>query len=72
MAVGERICWNCGYYESNSPAYKLRPELFRNVVRDDPIHFMKKFLNIIPSDESKQSHKPDEDVTEPITASLKR
>lgn len=46
----ERICWNCGYYDSNSPAFKAHPEFFRNIVRENPSHFMKMFLEPKASD----------------------
>lgn len=32
----ERICWVCGYYESDSEAYKSYPEHFRNMLRRNP------------------------------------
>lgn len=48
----EQICWNCGHYESDSPAYKTSPSLFKNIVRDNPHYFIRKFLRIVPADES--------------------
>ena len=30
------ICWRCGFYESNSPAYRANPEQFVNMIRDNP------------------------------------
>ena len=75
FAVGEwteLICLNCGHYESNSPAYRDNPKLFENLVRDDPIHFLRKFLKIkiVPYDESKRPHKSDDKVTEPFLVML--
>ena len=32
----EYICWKCGYYESNSPAYRSNPNGFKNMVRENP------------------------------------
>jgi len=61
----EWICWNCGHYESNSPAYRSYPELFENMVRNDPTKFMKEYLKIVPPNESKQTNKPEEEATEP-------
>jgi len=60
----EQICWNCGHYESDSPAYKQSPDLFVNIVRDDPTHFLKKIL-LKASDGFLQRKKPDKDFTEP-------
>ena len=50
----ESICWNCGYYKSNSPAFLHNPELFKNMIRDDPQYFIQKYLNhdITLSDDS--------------------
>lgn len=39
----DKICWSCGYYESNSPAFLQNPELFKNLVRHNPVHFMRKY-----------------------------
>lgn len=41
----QSICWKCGHYEDNSPAFRLSPESFRDLVRDNPIHFMRKFAS---------------------------
>lgn len=40
----EWICWKCGHYESNSPAYRSNPALFVNLVRDNPMRFFKRKL----------------------------
>lgn len=45
-----RICWACGHYESDSPAYREHPKLFENLVRDDPLHFIEEFLKCRTSD----------------------
>jgi hypothetical protein len=58
----DKICWNCGYYESNTPAFKKHPEFFKNMVRENPMGFMKKFLirRIFTAP------KPDDNFTEPF------
>ncbi len=61
----EKICLHCGYYESDSPAYKQHPDLFENLVRENPIHFLKKVLNFAATDEILQRRKSDKDFTEP-------
>ena len=38
------ICWKCGYYASNSPAYRLKPKLYTNLIRDNP-SVLKKLIN---------------------------
>lgn len=39
----QSICWKCGHYQDNSPAYKLMPESFKNIVRENPFYFLNKF-----------------------------
>jgi DNA-directed RNA polymerase subunit M/transcription elongation factor TFIIS len=39
----QSICWKCGHYEDNSPAFRLLPESFKDIVRDNPVYFMKKY-----------------------------
>jgi TPP-dependent pyruvate/acetoin dehydrogenase alpha subunit len=66
----EQICWNCGHYESDSPAYRQHPELFENIARENPIHFIRKFLQLnILADEKKQPFRTDEEGTEPVNPS---
>jgi hypothetical protein len=60
----ETICWNCGHYESNSPAFVSDPARFKDMVRKDPQYFFRKFL-VEPSDGFLQRKKPDKDFTEP-------
>jgi len=60
-----RICWACGHYESDSPAYREHPKLFENLVRDDPLHFIAEFLKRGTSDEFSQKKRSDKDYTEP-------
>ncbi len=48
----ETICWNCGYYDSNSPAFKKNPELFKNMIRDNPIYYLKIYNEQSVADES--------------------
>lgn len=40
----EWICWDCGYYMSNTPAFKSCPEMFKNIIRENPQKFIKKHL----------------------------
>jgi DNA-directed RNA polymerase subunit M/transcription elongation factor TFIIS len=63
------VCWNCGYYESDSPAFFAYPELFRDIIRKNPQQFMRKFLKVKPSDEFLHKKKSDEDFTEPSAKS---
>ncbi len=66
------ICWRCGHYESNTPAFKSAPYLFKDLVRDDPEHFMRKYCSPIENKhnfsptESQQRNKTTDDETEPI------
>jgi hypothetical protein len=39
----EQICWACGHYWSDTPAFNAQPELFRDVVRKNGAFFMKKY-----------------------------
>jgi hypothetical protein len=66
------ICWRCGHYESNTPAFKSAPYLFKDLVRDDQEHFMRKYCsptenkhNFSPT-EFQQRNKTPDDETEPI------
>jgi hypothetical protein len=63
--ITQLICWNCGYYESDSQAYKEHPEFFQNIVRENPSHFIERFLKLKASDEFLQRKKSDKDFTEP-------
>lgn len=62
----ERICWNCGHYESTSQAYKEHPELFKNMIRNKPLYFIERFIHFKVSDKFLQRKKSDEDFTEPL------
>jgi len=44
----ERICWTCGYYDSNSPAFRKHPNLFKNMIHDDTDYYMGMFLGAKP------------------------
>lgn len=66
----EKIYWNCGHYESDSPAFKSNPAVFKDIVRKDPKHFFNKFL-VKPSDGFLQRKKSDKDLTKPRIATLK-
>jgi len=52
----EIICWNCGEYNSNSPAFMRHPDWFKNMVRENPQHFLEKFLELKLTDESLHEH----------------
>lgn len=67
----EWICWGCGYYESNTPAFRSMPYSFKDLVRNNPRAFLKKYANYSKrlSDDIRQTNKDDEsDVndTEPF------
>lgn len=66
-----QICWNCGHYESDSPAYIDNPELFRDIVRKNPQNFMYKFLKAKPTDGFLQRKRTDKDLTEPVESIYK-
>jgi hypothetical protein len=38
------ICWECGYYKSDSEGYALNPKLFENMVRNNPTYYLNKYL----------------------------
>lgn len=61
----DSICWACGYYESDSPAYRLNTTLFKNLVRDNPTRFMQNFL-CKPADGFLQRKRNAKDFTEPV------
>ena len=58
----EYVCWQCGHYESNSPAFKQNPERFENLVRENPFYFLKKFRK---STENLQREESTDDFTMP-------
>lgn len=35
MVASEWVCWECGYYDSNSPGFLEYPELHKNMLRDN-------------------------------------
>lgn len=39
----QSVCWKCGYYEDNSPAFSLMPDFFKNLVRENTTYFIRKF-----------------------------
>jgi hypothetical protein len=65
----EEICWNCGYYASDSPAFQQNPSMFKNLVRDNPKEFMTKFL-FAKQTKVYMNKKTDEDFTEPFKESF--
>ena len=61
----ERICWNCGHYESDSQAYTDCPAMFKDIVRKNPTRFLHRFLKVIPADEFLQRKRADDNLKEP-------
>ena len=39
----EHICWKCGYYDSDIPAFKERPHLFHDIVRKNANYYLVKY-----------------------------
>ncbi|MEO9294540.1 MAG: hypothetical protein ABI347_02955 [Nitrososphaera sp.] len=39
----EWICWRCGHYNSDTPAFQAQPHLFRDIVRKNGHYFMAKY-----------------------------
>ena len=39
----EWICWRCGHYESDTPAFMAYPQLFRDIVRKNKDYFLEKY-----------------------------
>jgi hypothetical protein len=39
----EWICWRCGHYESDTPAFKAYPHLFQDIVRKNRGYFLEKY-----------------------------
>lgn len=66
----ENICWNCGEYISDSPAYLAHPQVFKNLIRNNPLRFIKKYIGV-PTDEILQRKPTDEDLPEPMPALYK-
>lgn len=62
----EWICWICGHYESNTPAFKACPYLFKDLLRNNPIRFLEKYAHYKPQTEFQQRNKTTEDPTEPV------
>lgn len=60
------ICWSCGHYDSSSPAYKVHPEFYKNIVRENPQAFMRRFLKLKIADVILQKKTTDTDLTEPL------
>jgi len=55
----EWICWDCGYYESDTPAYRAHPELFLNMIRDNPHMFTRRIVSPLDDQtESNRSRRP--------------
>ena len=38
------VCWNCGHYASDSPAFYSAPKMFEDLVRSKPQQFIQKYL----------------------------
>ncbi len=41
----ERICWGCGYYDSDIPAFKESPHLFYDIVRKNANYYLVKYAH---------------------------
>jgi hypothetical protein len=41
----EWVCWRCGRYDSNTPAFIENPELFSDIVRKNGRYFMEKYAH---------------------------
>jgi hypothetical protein len=39
----EWICWRCGHYQANTPAFTSQPDLYRDLVRNNGRYFMQKY-----------------------------
>jgi hypothetical protein len=39
----EWICWSCGNYDSDTPAFRQSPELYRDIVRKNGTYFLNKY-----------------------------
>ncbi|TLY08673.1 MAG: hypothetical protein E6K88_06290 [Thaumarchaeota archaeon] len=39
----EWICWTCGHYEPDTPAFKAYPYLLHDVVRKNSNYFLEKY-----------------------------
>lgn len=39
----EWICWRCGNYSANTPAFMAQPDLYRDIVRKNGTFFMRKY-----------------------------
>jgi hypothetical protein len=39
----EWICWRCGHYQSDTPAFKAYPHLFHDIVRQNRDYFLEKY-----------------------------
>lgn len=64
--VKERICWNCGYYESDSQAFKEASYLFRDIIRENSTHFIQKYLVKKSSDDSYHDAESDDKLPKPV------
>jgi hypothetical protein len=64
------ICWSCGFYSSDSPAFTKHPYLFKNMVRENPQYFISRFLNAISADVFLQRKRADGDFKEPIAETI--
>jgi hypothetical protein len=51
------VCWRCGHYEDNTPGFRRAPYLFKDLVRNNPLYYMKKYS----SSSSSSSHRPPTD-----------
>jgi len=61
-----RVCLNCGYYESDSPAFRNAPSIFKDCVRNNPEKFLKKYIIKTFIRRIFTERKPDKDFTKPV------
>jgi hypothetical protein len=52
----------CAHYEDNTPGFRREPYLFKDLVRNDPLYFMKKYR--CPTTESQHLQLTDQQLRE--------
>ena len=45
----EWICWRCGHYQADTPAFVSQPDLYRDIVRKNDRYFMQKYARYASS-----------------------
>ncbi|WP_148700370.1 hypothetical protein [Candidatus Nitrososphaera evergladensis] len=46
----EWICWRCGHYQADTPAFTAQPDLYRDIVRKNGRYFMQKYAQYAARD----------------------